>query len=106
MPKATKASKKAVAQKPMTKGEMIEAISTATGFTKTDVEAVYAALVDVVAQQAKTGVFTLHNIGKFSVVQRKERVGHNPRTKEAITIPAGPALKFAVSKYLKDQVLG
>lgn len=92
--------------KPMTKSEMIDALAKTTGFTKVTIEETYAAILTLVAKETKKGAFTLPGLGKFSVVQRKARIGRNPVTKETIKIPAKKAVKFTVSKLVKDKVLG
>ncbi len=92
--------------KPLTKGQIIDAIADATGYTKKSVEDVYAALTDLVAKETKKAPFTLPGLGKFSVATRKARTGRNIRTGETIQIPAKKTLKFTVSKLIKDKVLG
>ena len=42
--------------------------------------------------------------GIFDVKKREARTGHNPRTKEAIQIPASTQPAFKASKTLKDLV--
>lgn len=93
-------------KKPMTKGEIIDAIAKETGATKTAVEAIYAALINVTGKQAKKGPFTLPGLGKFTVVTRSARVGRNPQTGEEMKIPAKKAVKFTLSKLIKDKILG
>jgi DNA-binding protein HU-beta len=109
MAKKTKpAAKPAVkpAVKAMTKAEMITAISETTGFTKVCVEEVYNAVIALTAVETKkAGAFSLHGLGKFAVVKRKARMGRNPATKEPMKIPAKSAVKFTISKMVKDQVL-
>lgn len=93
--------------KPMTKAEMIDTISKETGYTKTSVEETYNAILALVAKETKkAGSFSLHGLGKFAVVKRKARMGRNPATKEPMKIPAKNAVKFTISKMVKDQVLG
>lgn len=92
--------------KPMTKAEMIDALSAATGYTKAAIEETYSAILALVAKETKKGAFTLPGLGKFSVVQRKARMGRNPATGEAMKIAAKKAVKFTVSKLIKDKVLG
>lgn len=46
----------------------------------------------------------INGFGKFSVTERDEREARNPRTGEAITVPAKKAVKFKPSKTLKDFV--
>lgn len=42
--------------------------------------------------------------GKFMVVDRQARKGRNPSTGQEIDIPASKAVRFKVSKTLKDAV--
>lgn len=42
--------------------------------------------------------------GTFTVVETKERTGHNPRTGESIAIPAGKKIKFRPGKAFKDVI--
>ena len=45
-------------------------------------------------------------LGKFETVERAERNGVKPQTKEPIVIPAKTAPKFKPAKALKDKVEG
>ena len=45
---------------------------------------------------------TLVGFGTFAVTDRAARTGRNPRTGEAITIPASKNPKFKAGKALKD----
>jgi len=49
--------------------------------------------------------FTIPGLGKLVKVQRKARMGRNPKTGEAIQIPAKTVLKFRIAKAAKDAVL-
>lgn len=44
---------------------------------------------------------TIHGFGSFSAVQRAERKGVNPVTKEYITIPERKVVRFIASKKIK-----
>jgi DNA-binding protein HU-beta len=50
--------------------------------------------------------FTLPGIGKLVLVNRKARMGRNPKTGEAIPIPAKKVVKFRVAKAAKEAILG
>ena len=41
---------------------------------------------------------SLHKFGSFELRKTAERSGHNPKTKEPITIPAGTRFAFKASK--------
>ncbi|MEG1932987.1 MAG: HU family DNA-binding protein [Kiritimatiellia bacterium] len=91
--------------KPMTKAEMIEALAKTTGTTKVAADEMYTALIALTAKETKKGPFTLPGLGKFTVVQRKARMGRNPATGKAMKIAAKKAVKFTVSKLIKDKIL-
>jgi DNA-binding protein HU-beta len=45
-------------------------------------------------------------VGKLVIRQYNARIGRNPKTGEAIRIPARRRLKFVVAKAAKDAALG
>jgi DNA-binding protein HU-beta len=47
---------------------------------------------------------SLVNFGTFTVAKRKARLGRNPRTGEALRIPAAKVPKFSAGKTLKSAV--
>lgn len=47
---------------------------------------------------------TLPGIGKLTVKAKAARVGRNPRTGEAVEVPARYVPKFSAAKALKDAV--
>ena len=89
----------------MNKTELIAAVADKTDLSKKDAEAAITAAVEAItealAQQEKV---QLVGFGSFEVKTRAERVGRNPKTKEAIQIPASKAPIFTPGKALKDAV--
>ncbi len=66
-------------------------------------------ILDHIAQLAykhAKDTFTLPGIGKLVLKHRAERMGRNPKTGEAIKIPAKRVVKFRVAKAAKDAILG
>jgi DNA-binding protein HU-beta len=53
----------------------------------------------------RSGEFVLPGMVKLVVQNRKERMGRNPATGEAIQIPAKTVVKARIAKQLKDAVL-
>lgn len=89
----------------MNKTELIAAVSAHTGLTKKDAEkAVSATLETITAQLVQGEKVQLAGFGSFEVKTRKARVGRNPRTNQAIEIPASRSTAFKPSKTLKDAV--
>ena len=89
----------------MNKTELITACAESTGLTKKDTERVLNAAIDAItAALVKGDKVQLSGFGTFETKEREARVGRNPHTKEAITIPATRVPSFKASKALKDNV--
>lgn len=89
----------------VTKDQIVDAVAARTDMTKKDVEAVVEALFDeVTVQMQKGSKVTFTGFGAFRVLQRAERMGINPKTKERIKISAMKVPKFSAGKTLKEAV--
>ena len=89
----------------MTKAELIDKIASDTGLSKADASRALDSTLNSVRSALKKGQkVTLVGFGTFAVVKRKSRKGRNPRTGQAITIPAAKIPKFTAGKALKDAV--
>ena len=89
----------------MNKTELVDAIAKETGLSKKDSEKAVKAFTDAVSKELKKkGKVQLVGFGTFEVGKRPSRTGINPRTKEAIKIPAAKTPKFKAGKALKDSV--
>ena len=90
----------------MTKAELVAKIKDKAGLnTKVEAERALDSLLEIISDSlAKGEKVTFTGFGTFSVTERKARSGRNPRTGEAITIPAAKVVKFSPGKLLKDAV--
>ena len=89
----------------MNKTELVAVVAEKSGLTKKDAERVVSATFETItAQMMKGEKVQISGFGIFEVKEREARVGRNPRTKEAIEIPASKAPAFKASKALKDTV--
>ena len=89
----------------MNKTELVAAVAEKAGMTKTDAERVVNATIDTIVQNLANGEkVQISGFGNFEIKSREARVGRNPRTKEAIQIPATRLPVFKASKVLKDSV--
>jgi len=89
----------------MTKVELIAAVAEKAGFTKKDSKEFLNAFIDVVKDEVVAGgEVALSGFGTFTIVEKAARNGVNPKTGEALVIPAKKAPKFKVSKNFKDAV--
>ena len=89
----------------MNKTDLSTAAAEKSGLSKKDAERVVNALLDTVtASLAKGEKVQISGFGIFETKEREARVGRNPRTKEAVQIPATRTPTFKPSKLLKDIV--
>ena len=89
----------------MNKTELVAAIAEKANLTKKDSEAALVAMVEAVTEAlAKGDKVQVIGFGSFEVKNRAARTGRNPKTKEAIEIPASVVPTFKAGKALKDAV--
>ena len=89
----------------MNKTELIAEIAAKAGLAKKDAEKAVNAMMDVVSDAMAAGEkVQLVGFGSFETKEREARVGRNPKTKEAIEIPASCVPVFKAGKALKDKV--
>ena len=89
----------------MNKAELIHAAAMKADVSKKDAEAVLTAALDAIAEALAEGEkVQLVGFGSFEVKKRAARLGRNPKTKEAIEIPASVVPTFKAGKALKDAV--
>jgi DNA-binding protein HU-beta len=90
--------------KAMTKSQVAQHLSTKIGMSRKDAVRTLEGIAELAYKEARNG-FTLPGIGKLVLVNRKARMGRNPRTGEPIQIPAKRVVKFRVAKQAKDAIL-
>ena len=89
----------------MNKAELIHAAAMEADVSKKDAEAVITAALDAITEAlAESEKVQLVGFGSFEVKKRAARLGRNPKTKEAIEIPASVVPTFKAGKALKDAV--
>jgi nucleoid DNA-binding protein len=100
-------------KKPLTKSEVTNALSEATGMSRKEVTAFFEALGNLIAKNLGkngAGVFNVPGLMKIKVIRKpatKERKGINPFTGEETTFKAKPArnvVKVQPLKSLKEMV--
>lgn len=90
----------------MNKGELVDKIAEKSGVTKKQADVILSSalesIVDAVSEGQKV---TLVGFGTFEPRDRKAREGRNPKTGEALTIPATTVPAFSAGKLFKEKVL-
>ena len=84
---------------------MVAKVASEAGITKSQAEKAVDGFVSAVSDALATGdKITLVGFGTFSVGERAQREGRNPRTGEKIKIPASKVVKFKAGKTLSEKV--
>ena len=89
----------------MNKAELVAALAESMEVTKKDAEKFLKAFEEVVTDELrKGGKVQLVGFGAFETKHREPRIGRNPRTKEAVEIPATTVPVFKAGKALKEKI--
>ena len=89
----------------MNKAELISAVAMKADVSKKAAEAVLTAALDTITEALAEGEkVQLVGFGSFELKKRAARLGRNPKTKEAIEIPASKVPVFKPGKALKDTI--
>ena len=89
----------------MNKAGIADAVHVVVGGTKTTAEQAVEKVIEVIIGSLKKGEeVSIAGLGIFSVKERAARQARNPRTGEAISVPAMKVPKFKDSKHLKEAV--
>lgn len=96
-----------MATKPMTKAQLVTALSEHTNTDKKSAGASLDALIAIITKEVSGGgAVTLPGVGKIYCRERPERMVRNPATNEQIKKPADKVVKMTIAKALKDSVNG
>tara|TARA_B100000886_G_scaffold331579_2_gene283251 strand:- start:1776 stop:2081 length:306 start_codon:yes stop_codon:yes gene_type:complete len=61
-------------------------------------------LMHILISEIKSNSLNLKNIGAFKVINKKERLGRNPKTNEKFIIEARKSITFKLSKNLLKEI--
>ena len=94
-----------MAQKPMTKTQLIAALAEKMDADKKTATSALDAITEVITQEVSNGgAVTLPNIGKIMCRERPERMVRNPATGEQLKKDADKVVKMTIAKALKESV--
>jgi DNA-binding protein HU-beta len=89
----------------MNKTDLIGKIAVNSGLSKKDSEKALEAAIDSITGALASGEkVQIVGFGIFDVKERAPRIGRNPKTKEAINIPATRVPQFKPGKALREVI--
>ena len=96
-----------MAQKAMTKTQLVAALADKMGADKKAASGALDAIVEVITEEVSNGgAVTLPGVGKISCRERPERMVRNPATGEQFKKEADKVVKMTIAKALKESVNG
>jgi len=91
----------------MNKGDLVVEMAARSGVTQRDARQCLDAFLAIVCEQvADGGDVNVTGYMKFSRVERKARMGRNPRTGEPVSVPATKSVKIQPGAKLKAAAKG
>ncbi len=89
----------------MTKADIIEAIATKRGASRTETALIVNEFIKAISRALSDGKhIELRKFGTFKVRERRARVARNPRSGDAVSVPAKLVPHFKVSRELRNSV--
>ena len=89
----------------MTKADLVEKVSREAEMTKKDAEQLVEIIFEsIVGSLNKGEKIELRGFGSFRIRERDARKGRNPKTGEAVDIPAKRVAYFKPGKELKETI--
>ncbi|MBB95976.1 MAG: DNA-binding protein [Rhodobacteraceae bacterium] len=94
-----------MANKPMTKTQLVAALAEEMGTDKKAATGALDAIIGIITREVSAGgAVTLPGVGKIYCRERPEREVRNPATGETFTKEADKVVKMTIAKALKDSV--
>ena len=89
----------------LTKADIIQTVSEASGFSKKQSMETVETLLEIIKRTLEGGEDVLiSGFGKFCVKEKRQRRGRNPATGSAMTLDARRVVTFKCSGRLRDKI--
>lgn len=91
--------------KTLTRAHLAEAVYQEVGLSRSESSELVDSILDEIGQSLiDDGVVKISSFGTFSVRQKGQRIGRNPKTGEEVPIMPRRVLVFRPSQVLKDRI--
>ena len=91
-------------KKDFKKIDLVNDLSSKTGYSQNYSKKIVDDLINIFIQNIKSGNLNLKNIGSFKLLNKKERIGRNPKTGIEARISPRRVLSFHPSISLRKRV--
>ena len=93
-----------MSQNNLTKEDICIFLSKKKGYSVLYSKKIINNLIEILIDEIKENSCNLKNIGTFKILNKKERIGRNPKTKEIYKIKARKTLAFKPSTNLSQKI--
>ncbi len=90
--------------KNLKKIDLVKNINKKTGLSSSFIKKIIDDLLEIISKNISSGNFNLKNIGTFKLLNKKERLGRNPKTNEEFTIYPRKSISFTPSKKISKKL--
>ena len=91
----------------LTKHDIVEQIQNGLGFPKNHSVEITETLLELIKSALESGEDVLiSGFGRFCINEKKERLGRNPATGEAMMLTPRKVVTFRCSRMLRDKING
>ncbi len=87
-------------KKNFNKDNLYKLLSEKSGFSELLSKKIINDLIKIIIKEIKKENFNLLNLGKFKIINKKKRLGRNPKTKQTFIINQRKSISFMPSKNL------
>jgi len=92
-------------KKNLTRKNLTDKINNVLGFSKNFSSSIIDSFFNSLSNELKNGnKIKISSFGTFRIVNKKERIGRNPKTKIEAKISARKVVKFTPSSYIKKKL--
>ena len=88
----------------LTKIDIIKNLSAKTGYPISFSKKLIEDLIKIISKDIKMGNINLKNVGSFKLINKKERIGRNPKTNEKFLIKSRKSISFTPSKKILNNL--
>lgn len=89
----------------ITRADIAEAVYEDVGLSRHESASFVDSVLDIMSEEiVRSGSVKISSFGSFSVRQKSERIGRNPKTGVEVPITSRKVLVFKASHVLKDRI--
>ena len=84
--------------------DIVNNLSKKTGFSVNLSRKLIDDFINILILNIKTGNVNLKNLGSFKIINKRKRIGRNPKTKKEFIIESRKTLSFKLSKKILEKL--